>query len=54
MGNLVLDNQVLAAITSLAERLKETGDFLLESKLKIRTKNFKFDREELYDRKSPH
>ena len=29
-------------------------NFLLKNKLKIRTKGFKFDREELYDRKSLH
>lgn len=36
------------------EDRKKKNDFLLKSKLKIRTEKFKFNREELYDRKDLH
>jgi hypothetical protein len=33
------------------ENFENSDDFLLKNRLKIRTKDFKFRREELYDRK---
>ena len=33
------------------EDVEITDDFLLKNRLKVRTRNFKFNREELYDRK---
>ena len=34
------------------DKVDRSNDFLLKNKLKVRTRNFKFNRDELYDRKS--
>lgn len=36
------------------ENVDGDNNFLLKNRLKIRTRNFKFNREEIYDRKSLH
>ena len=34
------------------EDVEITDDFLLKNRLKVRTRNFRFNRDEIYDRKS--
>jgi hypothetical protein len=34
------------------DKVDRDNDFLLKNKLKVKTRNFKFNRDELYDRKS--